>query len=219
MLRATNGFIGKFPSQNQQILSKYVQLNEEIAFSCGFDVLLRFKPTLVITQTLSAERKEEIKFDMTEWLALSGMKNHIHIQLYSKHIGEEKLQESFTISNIDSAMFCFKYDTQFNNTLIIRQLGWEIEMDGDDWTKLMDMKHLINGFFLWSEYARDAIYGFYVTKYIPKCVSLNTSFLSPEEYVPVLPKEKKSFYIRLCKEFESMKWKVAKDINKALLKD
>lgn len=214
MLRATKAFIGKYPIQNQLILSKTIQVNEELSVSCGFDVSLKFKPALVITQTVSAERKEEIKFDMTEWLALSGLKNYIHIQLSTNHT--EAKDESFTIMNIESAIFCLKYDNVFSTTLVIRQLGWEIELNADEWTKLMDFKYLMDGFFLWSEYARGAIYGFYSTKYIPKCISLNVLFLAADHYHTVIPTEKKLFYIRLCKEFENMKWKVAKDINKAL---
>lgn len=214
MLGRTNAFIGKYPTQNQLILSKSVQVNEELMVSCGFDVSAKFKPALVITQTTSKERKEEIKFDMIEWLALSGLKNYINIQLSSNHA--EAKTETFKVINIETAMFFFKYETHFSSTLLIRQLGWEIELDLDDWTKIMDIKYLMEGFFLWSEFARNEIWRFYTTKYIPACIKLNVWFLSNDQYHTVLPIEKKSFYKRLCKEFENMKCKVSKDINKAL---
>lgn len=214
MLKAAKAFVGKYPVQNQLILSKTIQVTEELSVSCGFEVASKFKPAMVITQTVSPERKEEIKFDMYEWLALSGLKNHIHIQLTTNHT--EAKDETFTIMGIESAMFCIQYNKHFSTVLLIRQLGWEIELDADDWTKIMDNKYLMDGFFLWSEYARGAIYGFYTKKYIPACISLKLWFLTHEQYHSVLPIEKRAFYIRLCKEFENMKWKLAKDINKAM---
>lgn len=208
-------FVGKVPTQNQLILSKTVQISEEIAVTCGFDAALQFKPSLIITQSSSIDRKEEVKFDISDWLSLSGLKNHIHIQLSTNHT--ESKTETFTIANIESAIFCMQYHKNFNTTLLIRQLGWEVELDGEEWTKIMETKNFIDGFFLWSEYARNTIYEFYTSTYIPACIKLNVWHLSDENYHTVLPKIKKTFYLRLCKDFEIMKCKIKKDINKAMI--
>lgn len=215
MLRASKAFRGKYPTQNQMILSKTLQITPEISVSCGFDVNLRFKPVLLISQSTSGNRKEEIKILMTEWFALIALKNHIHLQLSTVH-KEGRTEEPFTIFGVDSAVFAFKFSTCTYTSMVIRQYGWEVDIDVEDWTKFMDKKDMIDGFFLWSEYARDSIYQFYI-RYLRKCLELNVVLLTPEQYSSILIKDKNGFYQRLCVEFEkNMKCRLEMDINKAM---
>lgn len=193
MLNTTKVITGQYPTQNQLILFKTKEVSTEISVICGFDTNIRFKPVMIITHTtLDEGRKEEIKLFLSEWLALSGLKNHFNIQLSAIHMKEHK-EESFAIGEIESCIFGFKFDPIIGTTLVIRQLGWEIELDSDDWNGLMKIKDFIDSFFLWSEYARDAIQKFYSEKYIPKCVELNVNYLFPEHFCSILPDDKKNF--------------------------
>lgn len=177
---------------------------------------MRFKPAIIISQvTPDGSRREEIKLFLSDWLALTALDNHIKIQLTTLYAKEYK-EEPFTIANIDSCIFGFKFNP-VRSTMVIRQLGWQLEFNLEEWNSLMESKDLVDGFFLLSEYARDGVQHFYTNNYIPKCIELKVPFLYPEQYSSILPNERRAFYIRLCKEFETkMKQRILKDINKAV---